>query len=132
MSMHHHRGAVANEDSVNWTLREETGKRVVVTRNHRKLAPLGFCAEKVHAAHGDSASLGLLKRYPTQGSLTMYSGLAGFFSIFLRSVQMHVRRYSSSPPYSRPQTDRSSFACVSRTSVFFIMTASRPISLGER
>ena len=51
MSLHHHRGAVADENSVNWTLRQETGKRVVVTRNHRKLAPLGFCAKKVHAAH---------------------------------------------------------------------------------
>src|SRR5260370_3538708 len=50
--LHHHRGAVADENSVNWTLRQETGKRVVVTRHHRKLAPLGFCAEKVHVAHG--------------------------------------------------------------------------------
>src|SRR5258708_21442143 len=52
MSLHHHRGAVADENSVNWTLRQETGKRVVVTRHHRKLAPLGFCAEKIHVAHG--------------------------------------------------------------------------------
>src|SRR5712691_811360 len=52
MSLHHHRGAVADENSVKWTLRQETGKRVVVTRHHRKLAPLGFCAEKVHVAHG--------------------------------------------------------------------------------
>ena len=50
--MHHHRGAVTDENSVDWTLRQETGKRVVVTRHHRNLAPLGFCAEKVHVAHG--------------------------------------------------------------------------------
>src|SRR5712671_6608160 len=94
MSMHHHRGAVADENSVNWTLRQETGQRVVVTRHHRKLAPLGFCAEKVHVAHGSAhrgsggvengrllrlkgerlrKSSGLRKRYPTHGSFTIYS-----------------------------------------------------------
>src|SRR5882672_4557956 len=93
MSLHHHRGAVADENSVNWTLRQETGKRVVVTRHHRKLAPLGFCAQKVHVAHGSPRRgrgrveggrllrlkgarlriLRIVERYPTHGSFTIYS-----------------------------------------------------------
>src|SRR5260370_36043388 len=50
--MHQHRGAVADENSVNWTPRQEPSTRVVVTRHHRKRPPLGFWAQKVHVAHG--------------------------------------------------------------------------------
>src|SRR5580700_821811 len=62
---------------------------------------------------------------PIQGSVTVYSGLAGFFSIFLRSAQMrgdrilwvkdefrrrHARAYEGSDPTSdlRPQSHRRS------------------------
>src|SRR6266851_4716728 len=93
MSLHHHRGAVADENSVNWTLRQETGKRVVVTRHHRKRPPLGFCAQKVHVAHGSPRRgrgrveggrllrlkgerlriLWIAEGYPTHGPFTIYS-----------------------------------------------------------
>src|SRR6266704_1651378 len=70
MSLHHHRGAVADENSVNWTLRQETGKRVVVTRHHRKLAALGFCAEKVHVVHGSPRRGRRWQAAPSEGRAT--------------------------------------------------------------
>jgi hypothetical protein len=50
------------------------------------------------------ASDGFRNLYPAQGSVRMYCGLAGSSSIFLRSMRMQARRYSSSFPYSGPPT----------------------------
>ena len=51
---------------------------------------------------------GLRKRYPTDGSVTIYSGLAGLSSIFLRSLLTYTRKESVSLLYSAPQADRKS------------------------
>src|ERR1700686_4952026 len=80
----------------------------------------------------ESGSDGLRKRYPTHGSVNMYSGRAGSFSIFLRSILTYDLRYSSSPPYSGPQTVRKSLACVKGAPWFFMSSARRSNSVGER
>ena len=49
-----------------------------------------------------SASVGFRKRYPSQGSVSMYSGRAGLFSMFLRRALIYVRKYSASSQYSLP------------------------------
>src|SRR5260370_42346343 len=87
MSLHHHRGAVADENSVNWTPRQETGKRVVVTRNHRKLAPLGFCSEKIHVAHG----------LPHRGRGGVESGRL----LRLKGERLRITRIAEAIPYPR-------------------------------
>src|SRR6266851_675913 len=87
MSLHHHRGAVADENSVNWTLRQETGKRVVVTRHHRKRPPLGFCAQKVHVAHGS----------PRRGRGRVEGGRL----LRLKGERLRILRIAEGIPYPR-------------------------------
>jgi hypothetical protein len=55
--MHHHGSTVANKDSVDCASRQQAGERVVVTRNHRKLAAFDLRAEKIFAAHNSPHSL---------------------------------------------------------------------------
>src|SRR5262245_4137968 len=51
MAVHHHGGAVANQNAVHRTLCQDAGERVVIARHHRKLAAFGFCAGYIFAAH---------------------------------------------------------------------------------
>jgi hypothetical protein len=52
MAMHDHAGAVANQDSVDCSFREQTSEGVVVACGHGELAALVLSAKKMRCAHG--------------------------------------------------------------------------------
>src|SRR5215831_2411450 len=54
--MHDHRGAIANENAIDRAPGEHTRERVVVARDHRKLAAFDLRAEKILAAHDSPRS----------------------------------------------------------------------------
>ena len=65
--------------------------------------------------------VGSANLYPTYASVSKYRGFAGSSSSFLRNCRTNVRRYSTSSPYSGPQTEPRSCACWIRTPALDIM-----------